>query len=133
MNLALSPTPPTDFKPSYLSYFRRYSYGANISFMLMYTSLWSVKLSFLLFFYRLGPRLITGIKWHWWSVAVVTMVAYPVTFTTYPYYCSFGTLEQVLSRYCVAEQNMSFLSIKVNTGLDVGTDVLSELCPLPAC
>ncbi|KAK7179540.1 hypothetical protein DPSP01_003627 [Paraphaeosphaeria sporulosa] len=130
MNLASSPIDPSLFNPSLLNYVRRYSYGTNICYMLMYTSLWSVKLSFLLFFYRLGPRLITGIKWHWWSVAVVTMAAYAATFATYPYMCSFGTYEQIMTPYCTAEQSMSFVNLKVNVGLDVGTDVLIMTIPL---
>ncbi|KAF9737742.1 hypothetical protein PMIN01_05521 [Paraphaeosphaeria minitans] len=125
MDLAFAPIDPSEFHPSLLTYIRRYSYGANISYMLMYTSLWSVKLSFLLFFYRLGPRLITGIKWHWWSVTVVTVAAYAVTFATYPYMCSFGTYKQIATPYCTTEQSMSFVNLKVNVGLDVGTDVLS--------
>ncbi|KAL5407504.1 hypothetical protein PMIN04_011702 [Paraphaeosphaeria minitans] len=130
MDLAFAPIDPSEFHPSLLTYIRRYSYGANISYMLMYTSLWSVKLSFLLFFYRLGPRLITGIKWHWWSVTVVTVAAYAVTFATYPYMCSFGTYKQIATPYCTTEQSMSFVNLKVNVGLDVGTDVLIMTIPL---
>ena len=126
MHLAFSPTDPTDMDPNHLTYVRKYSYGANISYMLMYTSLWCVKLSFLLFFYRLGPSLISGMKWHWWGVSVFTMLAYCATFATYPYMCSFGTYEQIIQPYCTAEQTMSFVNMKLNTGLDVCTDVLSK-------
>ena len=94
--------------------------------MLMYTSLWLVKLSFLLFFYRLGPRLISEMRCHWWAVAIFTLLAYGATFTTYPYMCSFGSLEQVRSPYCMAQQNKSFVNMKVNTALDVITDVASK-------
>jgi hypothetical protein len=127
MNLAFSHVDGSTFNPSLLRFVRKFMYGANISYMLMYTSLWSVKLSFLLFFYRLGPQLIRGIKWHWWGVTVFTLAAYAMTFTTYPYMCSFGTYEQIMTPYCISEQSMSFVNLKVNVGLDVGTDVLSKL------
>jgi hypothetical protein len=128
MNLAkaFSHVDPSAFDPSLIRFVRKYMYGANISYMLMYTSLWSVKLSFLLFFYRLGPQLIRGIKWHWWGVTAFTLAAYAATFATYPYMCSFGTYEQVMTPYCTAEQSLSFVNLKVNVGLDVVTDVLSR-------
>lgn len=68
-------------------------------------------------------------KWHWWAVAVFTMLSYVASFATYPYVCSFGSFEQITSRYCIAEQNMSFVNIKVNTTLDVVTDFLSRNTP----
>ena len=105
---------------------RRFSNSTIISFMLMYTSLWLVKLSFLLFFYRLGPRLIHEMKTHWWAVATFTALAYGATFASYPYMCTFGSFEQITTPYCMAEQNLSFVSMKVNTVLDVLTDVLSK-------
>ena len=95
--------------------------------MLMYTSLWLVKFSFLLFFYRLGPRLIDEMKTHWWTVTIFTALAYGATFASHPYKCTFGSYEQVASTYCMAEQNLSFVNMKVNTTLDVVTDVLSKL------
>lgn len=55
-----------------------------------------------------------------------TMLAFGATFATYPYVCSFGTYKQIMRPYCTAEQTMSFVNMKVNTGLDVGTDFLSE-------
>ncbi|KAJ4293391.1 hypothetical protein N0V90_008674 [Kalmusia sp. IMI 367209] len=130
IRLTLEPIDPEDIDPNTLFIVRKFSYGIVISFMLMYTSLWCVKLSFLLFFYRLGPRLIRNIKWHWWGVAVFTLAAYAATFATYPYMCSFGSYEQVSSPYCTAEQNMSFVNMKVNTALDVTTDVLIVTIPL---
>ncbi|KAJ4346702.1 uncharacterized protein N0V89_010634 [Didymosphaeria variabile] len=130
MHLTLEPIDPTDFDPNLLVYVRKYSYGVNICYMLMYTSLWCVKLSFLLFFYRLGPRLIQGMKWHWWGVAIFTMLAYGATFATYPYMCSFGTYEQIMQPYCTAEQTLSFVNMKVNVVLDVVTDILIMTIPL---
>lgn len=120
------PASAADIEPKDLALVRRFSYCTIVSFMLMYTSLFFVKLSFLLFFYRLGPKLIQNIKWHWWIVAIFTFAAYIATFATYPYKCSFGSLEQISSSYCTAEQNMAFLNMKVNTTLDVLTDLLSR-------
>lgn len=65
-------------------------------------------------------------KTHWWTVTIFTALAYGATFASHPYKCTFGSYEQVASAYCMAEQNLSFVSMKVNTTLDVVTDVLSK-------
>jgi len=111
---------------SLLPTIRRFSTSTVISMMLLYTSLWCVKLSFLIFFYRLGPKLISNIKWHWWSVFCFTITSYGITFATAPYKCAFGGIEVITSSYCASEQNLSFINLKVNTVLDVFTDFLSE-------
>jgi hypothetical protein len=94
--------------------------------MLFYACLWSIKLSFLLFFYRLGVSSIPKLHWHWWGVTVVTILCFLGCFAALPYYCSFGGKKALLTSYCSVEHNMSFLSMKVNCVLDVFTDLLSK-------
>lgn len=114
---------PRDFPVRTQQFYRSWT----SSFMVFYTSLWCIKLSFLLFFHRLIPDSLRSLRWHWWGVLAVTVPSYAICFATLPYPCTFSSFEKMASPYCTQEQGRSFISAKVNCALDVFTDVLSEL------
>lgn len=126
MYLSLGLIPTSAIPPNIMDLVKRMARGSVVSYMIMYTCLWCIKLGFLLFFYRLGVKTIRNLRWHWWSVLAFTVLCYFGCFPSLPYYCSFGDDEAMQSDYCFAEQNLSFISMKVNCALDVLTDVLSE-------
>jgi hypothetical protein len=92
--------------------------------MLLYIGLWCVKLAFLLFFKRLGTRSVRGVGRWWWVVMVITILCFGICYATLPYRCCLVSFAVVVSKDCQT-QGWSFISMKINCGLDVGTDVLS--------
>lgn len=64
---------------------------------LFYSSLWAVKLSFLIFFRRLGSKAKSHRIW-WWVVVILTVGAYVgcITDMSIDYKCSLGDLDYIL-------------------------------------
>ena len=65
------------------------------STVLFYTGLWAVKLSFLVFFRRLGNK-VRNQKVLWWTVLGVTVATYIVCLGCYPYQCQTRTVEYMM-------------------------------------
>ena len=63
--------------------------------ILFYSCLWSIKLSFLLFFRRLGSR--TKGKTWWWCILVITVLSWIVCVADFSYPCSLGSVETLTS------------------------------------
>lgn len=92
--------------------------------MLFYGGLWCVKLTFLLFFRRLGLRNVTSLR-RWWRIVLgVTIVAFLICYTVLPYRCTFVSFAVVASKECQTH-GLSFVAMGLNTALDVITDCLS--------
>ena len=64
-------------------------------FVLFYTSLWSVKVSFLIFFRRLGQN-VNHQRVIWWSVSGVVVAGYAVAIGTIRWKCSLPPLQTIL-------------------------------------
>ncbi|KAF2870106.1 hypothetical protein BDV95DRAFT_608128 [Massariosphaeria phaeospora] len=92
------------------------------------TSLWSVKIAFLLFFKRLGTEQLTGLKRYWWAVLGLTIVSYGALYTTNDSGCYWREGLEACSARPEARR-MSLLSIRLNCTLDVLTDVLIMTIP----
>jgi hypothetical protein len=76
---------------------------------------------------------IRNLRWYWWSIVVVTGLGYVACFPVLPYNCGFGAARATQGQFCSERERWLFeMSTKVNCGLDVGTDVLSESIPYPA-
>lgn len=101
--------------------------SALTSFILLYTCLWCIKFGFLIFFWRLGVESIRQVRWYWWGVCAVTAACFVACFPALPYGCAFGEEEARGGMFCSGRDKWLFeMSTRVNCGLDVGTDVLSE-------
>jgi hypothetical protein len=88
------------------------------------TSLWLVKLAFLVFFKRIGVDAIKGLKMYWWVVVGLTVATYPLLYAFSQDKCFWN--EGVIA--CSAKRDVrkwTMVGIKVNCGLDVVTDFLS--------
>ena len=64
-------------------------------FVLFYTSLWSVKVSFLIFFRRLGKN-VNHQNAIWWSVSGIVIAGYVVAIGTIRWNCSLPPLQTIL-------------------------------------
>ena len=58
--------------------------------ILFYSCLWAVKISLLLFFRRLGSK-VTGHRVWWWSILVVTILAWAACIADINWKCSLGS------------------------------------------
>ena len=99
--------------------------GSVIVLIFFDTSLWAVKLSFLLFFKRLG-RHVRKQKVLWWCVFAFTVATYLVCVGNKPYYCMIAPLEETQMK-CTTESAERYrqLTLKLNCALDVLTDFAS--------
>ena len=63
-----------------------------------YSCLWTVKLSFLLFFRRLGGR-VRGQRIWWWCILVVTVLTWVSCIATFHYRCSLDLYESIICKF----------------------------------
>lgn len=122
----------------------RYLHLSAAVIILFYSSLWCVKLSFLIFFRRLG-RNVRRQKLIWWSVLTVVVASYFATLGTPPYRCMLPRFEVIASEYFRDQANkysINHLTIencgtpsaaayqraqfKATTAIDVFSDAISE-------
>ncbi len=96
-------------------------------YMLFYTSLWSIKFSFLLFFRRLD-QVVKAQRILWWAVFTLCVATYLVCLGTFDWYCLTGPILEVPQRcYTPHRIRYTIMSIKIPTALDIATDTLSKL------
>ena len=92
--------PPPDMPHNTEVYLRR----SVVVIVFFYTGLWSIKLSFLLFFRRLGQK-VRNQKLVWWTVLTVTVATYFACLGTIEYRCLAGSFG-----YIASEQSISGIS-----------------------
>ena len=84
--------PPADLANHATSYLRKSV--AVIAFF--YSGLWAIKLSFMLFFRRLGQN-VTGQKYLWWTILVIVVASWLASLGTIHYRCLTGSFEYIES------------------------------------
>jgi hypothetical protein len=80
------------------AFFERGAYYLRCQFastVLFWTCLWSVKASFLAFFFQLTKRL-TQARRAWWSVTTITVLAFAGSIISYPISCTSFTIGMCL-------------------------------------
>lgn len=99
-----------------------------LTFNFLFNScLWAVKLSFLLFFWRLGQRA-RGHKIWWWCVLVITGAAWLVSVGDFQYACSVNSFNWILINcLTLSSTAVEARDFRINTTMDLLTDVLSML------
>lgn len=95
--------------------------------LFFYTSLFLVKLSFLLFFRRLGSN-VRGQKHIWWSVFAFAVIGYLVSIGNVEYHCLVNTSVVYIETHCSSQTAIHFTTATLITNcvLDVLSDVASE-------
>ncbi|KAL8866795.1 MAG: hypothetical protein Q9174_006079 [Haloplaca sp. 1 TL-2023] len=94
--------------------------------ILFYTCLWVIKLSFLLFFRRLGLN-VRGQKIWWWTVLVITVLTWIATIADNDYKCSLEPIEFI---WCMSEM-IKEESELTHSQLTAALQSLSNLCGTP--
>ena len=84
--------PPEDFPQN----MERYLHASVAVIIFFYSGLWSVKISFLLFFRRLGQN-VKGQRYLWWAVLAVTLATYFCCVGTINYKCQASSFEYLQS------------------------------------
>lgn len=114
----------------FVSVNERYYKSLVAVFILFFSSLWSIKISFLLFFRRLGKNVLNE-KLIWWPVFCITVATYFVCLGTIPYSCLVRSLDYLIT-YCTSPKAEIFqqLVLKLTCTWDVLTDFLSRFIGL---
>ena len=86
--------PPPDIAELTQTYTR--SFGAVIA--LFYAGLWAIKLSFMLFFRRLGHN-VSNQKVLWWTILFFVVATWLTCLGTTPWHCLLGSFEYIESIY----------------------------------
>jgi hypothetical protein len=108
----------------------RFLLGSNVALVMFYVGLWSVKLSFLVFFYRLGNHF-RAYQILWWIVLAFTIMSGIACIGSIQYHCLSDPFEKVAMN-CSSEKAIRWqeVTIKVNCALDVVTDVMIMALPI---
>lgn len=96
--------------------------------LFFYTSLFLVKMSFLLFFRRLGSH-VRGQKYIWWPVFALAVVSYLVSVGDVEYHCLVNASVAHLETYCSSQDAINFTTTTLiaNCVLDVLSDFASKM------
>jgi hypothetical protein len=96
------------------------------SFFCTWTSVWLVKLAFMVFFHGLG-RQIRFQRILWWSVLVFLGASYMITISLMDYRCLTSVGIDTVTK-CRTQEVIDFQyrTTRVQTTLDIVTDTLSE-------
>ncbi|KAE8340780.1 hypothetical protein BDV24DRAFT_151673 [Aspergillus arachidicola] len=100
----------------------RYLRGQLASYLLSYTSLWFIKLSFIFFFRKLGNRY-RAQRVLWWVVLFFVIACYGVTLGVLDYACEMSSLEESIE-LCTSAHSIWYerVSLKIATSMDIVSD-----------
>ncbi|OCK82942.1 hypothetical protein K432DRAFT_274115, partial [Lepidopterella palustris CBS 459.81] len=98
--------------------------GNYSAYVLSYTSLWSVKMSFLFFFRGLGEK-IRSQRILWWCVLAFIVASYAVCIGTLDYICLFASGTDIIKK-CSGHRAIwyEYITLRLATSLDVVTDFM---------
>ncbi|KAK3986412.1 hypothetical protein QBC44DRAFT_402771, partial [Cladorrhinum sp. PSN332] len=104
------------------------AYGVTALFYTL--GVYSVKLSFLVFFYRLGSR-ITLYLVIWWGVVLITIGFCAASIGIVNYNCEFAPFDMIMQN-CTKPESLvaTFEMFKVSVAMDLVTDALIILFPM---
>ena len=86
--------PPPNFFDQLTLFFR-----SQIAVSLLHTcGLWAVKISFMLFFRKLGKK-VRGQKWLWWCVLAAIVAAFAICIGVYDWPCLVRSLPEIIGEY----------------------------------
>ena len=112
--------------PNFLAHAHRYAKSSLATLLLFYSTLWAIKLSFLIFFRRLGKHARRQ-KLLWWPIFGLTVTSYLIILGITPYRCLAGSITYLVEK-CAAESVVKsnqkiFLCCFI---FDVFTDIASK-------
>ncbi|GKZ20611.1 hypothetical protein AbraIFM66951_005938 [Aspergillus brasiliensis] len=100
----------------------QYLRGQLAGYLLSYTSLWLVKLSFIFFFRLLGNRF-RAQRILWWAVLAFVIACYGVTLGSMDYACETASFEDIIEA-CASAHSIWYerVRLKVATSMDIVSD-----------
>jgi hypothetical protein len=115
--------PPQDFVERSETFLKA---SAAIVF-LFYSTLWSIKLSFLFFFRRLYINIAGRWMIFWWAITAATIATWAVCVGNIDYKCLVSPIAEIAMK-CSNDRAVRYqrITLILNCVLDVVTDVLSE-------
>ncbi|MCJ1311398.1 hypothetical protein MMC25_005069 [Agyrium rufum] len=118
--------PPPDIMDELVKYLR----GSFAAYVLGYAALWSIKLSVMLFFRRMGESIRTQ-QIIWWCILTVVMISFVICLVIPDNKCLIGPVSVLLGE-CRGENSgrWDYIALKVAAVLDVTTDALIVFFPL---
>ncbi|MCJ1282375.1 hypothetical protein MMC26_001698 [Xylographa opegraphella] len=110
---------PTDFFSEMQTFLR----SLLAAYLIQFTTLWSVKLSFLFFFRGLG-RNVKRQRIIWWTAMAFVLASLAVCIGTLDYLCLASSVTYIIE-YCESTRtvDMEYLALRLSTSLDILTDV----------
>ncbi|KAI8949246.1 hypothetical protein F4801DRAFT_553923 [Xylaria longipes] len=117
------------YHPDFVSRAQRWLLVSLIIYLLFYTSLFPIKLSFLYFFRRLGQG-IDFYQYFWWPIMFASLVTFIVSISDTRYQCLAGSTDFIFAN-CnqPAEINKTNATLRANASLDIISDFLTMLLP----
>ena len=102
MTLAISAGALSTVPENFPAEMQRYLRHSIAAFVFFYSGIWSIKLSFLIFFRQLGSHF-WGQKILWWSIFGVTIATYFVSLGTIHYHCFNSSFQHIMG---TSQQNI---------------------------
>lgn len=102
----------------------------GVAILLSVFGIWTIKMNFMLFFYRLGHQ-IRAYANFWWVAVVIIVACGAVLFGIFPYDCIFNDSAWV-NTHCATMSKMGYITsvYKANVAVDVLSDLISKLVSL---
>ena len=112
--------------PTFIEDTQTYLRGSLAIIFLFTSGLWSVKVSFLLFFRRLSEN-VSGLKVHWWTAFSFTVASYFAGIGTIQYRCLAPAFMDVVINCSTPEAtNFDRVTLCTNCAMDVLSDLISK-------
>lgn len=99
----------------------------GVAIVLSVFGIWTIKMNFMLFFYRLGHQ-IRAYANFWWVAVVIIVACGAVLFGIFPYDCMFNDSAWI-NTHCATVSKMGYIYsvYKANVAVDVLSDLISKL------
>lgn len=112
--------------PTFLEDVPKGLHGVFAQAILCVTGIYAIKMSFLIFFYRLGHH-ITKYLVLWWIVAIITIASYGITMGLVEYKCMLSDVEVIFFQ-CTSKEDIAreWRNMIAYCSIDAVTDVLSK-------
>lgn len=99
-----------------------------ITQLFFYNSVWAIKLSFLVFFRRIGVSALPEVKKYWTAVFVVTLASYALVWLMVPLHC-WATKSSNICFKNTSGGKGTAITLSLTTVIDIITDCLSQHFP----
>lgn len=110
--------------------YRQFRNGALIGIALFYSSIWMIKFSFLVFFWRLGPDKLRGLRILWWVVFLGTVATFIVALAVQPYKNPDPEFRNVIASGNTSTDADTLIIFGTGCAMDVFSDLLVLVIPM---